>query len=167
MTMTTGKRKLLKAGNRIVDGRSAQEARHNSEEMYMRTMEAARQPASQDVVIINKNTLRYKGYVGSVAFSAEDRLLHGRVRGIKDVVTFEGTSVDELDQDFREAVDHYLEHCEKTGKTPEKPFSGKFVLRIPSDLHCAIAVEARQANTSINEWITRVCACALGLQQPQ
>lgn len=110
---------------------------------------------------VARNTLRYKGYVGSVDFDADDRIFHGRVMGIKDVVTFEGASVDELEQDFHEAVDHYLEHCREIGKRPEKPFSGRFVLRIPSELHCAIAIQAMQQKKSINAWVAETCEHAL------
>ena len=104
-----------------------------------------------------KNTLKYKGYTGNVNFDAEDKIFHGRVLGITDVIGFEGASVFELEKDFREATDDYLETCQEIGKEPEKPFSGRFVLRVPSELHCAIALEAKRQNKSINKWITDIC----------
>ena len=104
-----------------------------------------------------KNTLKYKGYTGNVNFDAEDKVFHGRVLGITDVIGFEGGSVSELEKDFHEAIDDYLETCQEIGKKPEKPFSGRFVLRVPSELHCAIALEAKQKNKSINKWITDTC----------
>ncbi len=104
-----------------------------------------------------KNTLKYKGYTGNVNFDAEDKIFHGRVLGITDVIGFEGASVSELEKDFREAIDDYLETCQEIGKEPEKPFSGRFVLRVPSELHCAIALEAKRQNKSINKWITDTC----------
>lgn len=104
-----------------------------------------------------QNTLKHKGYTGNVNFDAEDKIFHGRVLGITDVIGFEGTSVSELEKDFREAIDDYLETCQEIGKEPEKPFSGRFVLRVPSELHCAIALEAKRQNKSINKWITDTC----------
>ncbi|MEW5767906.1 MAG: type II toxin-antitoxin system HicB family antitoxin [bacterium] len=101
--------------------------------------------------------LKYKGYTGSVSFDAEDKIFHGRVIGTTDVIGFEGASVDELESDFHEAVDDYLETCREIGKEPEKPFSGRLVLRIPSELHCAIVLEAKRRKKSINDWIAEVC----------
>jgi predicted HicB family RNase H-like nuclease len=106
---------------------------------------------------MTKNTLKYKGYTGNVHFDAEDRVFHGRVLGITDVIGFEGASVSELENDFHEAIDDYLETCREIGKEPEKPFSGRFVLRIPSELHCAISLEAKRQNKSINQWIAETC----------
>lgn len=104
-----------------------------------------------------KNTLKYKGYTGNVNFDAEDKVFHGRVLGITAVIGFEGRSVSGLEKDFHEAIDDYLETCQEIGKKPEKPFSGRFVLRVPSELHCAIALEAKRQNKSINKWITDTC----------
>jgi len=104
-----------------------------------------------------KNILKYKGYTGNVNFDAEDKIFHGRVLGITDVIGIEGGSVSELEKDFRDAIDDYLETCQEIGKAPEKPFSGRFVLRVPSELHCAIALEAKRQNKSINKWITDTC----------
>ena len=104
-----------------------------------------------------KNTLKYREYTGSVEFDAEDKIFHGRVLGITDVIGFEGRSVDELEKDFRRAIDEYLAVCQEAGKEPDKPFSGRFVLRIPSELHCAIALAAKKEHKSINAWIVDVC----------
>ncbi len=67
------------------------------------------------------NTLKYKGYIGSVQFDADDRIFHGRILGIEDIVGFEGTSIDGLETDFHLSVDDYLETCSEIGKIPEKP----------------------------------------------
>jgi len=66
-----------------------------------------------------KNTLKYKGYTGNVNFDADDKIFHGRVLGITDVIGFEGASVSELEKDFREAIDDYLETCQKIGRIPQ------------------------------------------------
>ena len=108
-----------------------------------------------------KNVLKYRGYTGSVNFDADDMVFHGRVLGITDVIGFEGESVAELEQDFTSAIDDYLEMCQELGKEPEKPFSGRFMVRIPSELHCAIALEAKKENKSINSWIAEICERAV------
>ena len=71
-------------------------------------------------------TLRYKRYDGSVEYSAEDRLLHGRLLGIRDVIVYEGSDVDSLETNFRAAVNEYLAFCAEEGKTPDQPFKGSF-----------------------------------------
>lgn len=103
------------------------------------------------------NMMNYKEYTGSVHFDAEDRIFHGRVLGITDIIGFEGESVSELEQDFRNAVDDYLETCSKTGRKPEKPFSGKVTLEIPPDLLTSISIEAGRRNMEIETWIADTC----------
>ena len=104
-----------------------------------------------------KNTLKYKGYTGTVVFDSDDRIFHGRLMGITDMITFEGASVGDLERDFRSAVDEYLKTCKRIGREPEKPFSGRFMLRVPSELHCAIAPSAKKEPKSINAWIAEIC----------
>ena len=81
--------------------------------------------------------------------------------GITDIVSFEGSSVDELERDFREGVEDYLEMCQDMGKEPEKPFSGKVMVRMPSELHCALAVEAKRQKKSINTLLIELCRNAV------
>jgi predicted HicB family RNase H-like nuclease len=104
-----------------------------------------------------KNALKYKGYTGTVVFDSDDRIFHGRLMGITDMITFEGASVENLEEDFRSAVDEYLKTCKRIGREPEKPFSGRFMLRVPSELHCAIALRAKKERKSINAWIAEIC----------
>ena len=80
--------------------------------------------------------LNYKGYTGSVEFSQEDNCLYGKVLGMKkDCISYEGETVSELVSDFEGAVDEYLSSCKARGVKPAKPYSGRLVLRMPSDLH--------------------------------
>lgn len=97
--------------------------------------------------------MEYKGYIGHVEFDDEAEIFHGEVINTRDVITFQGKSVDEIKQAFRESVEDYLEYCAKLGQEPEKPFTGKFMLRIPPDLHRKIFVAAKQSGESINAWI--------------
>lgn len=98
--------------------------------------------------------LKYKGYTGSVEFSPEDNCFFGKVQGIKgNLISYEGTSVDEIRHDFEEAVDYYLESCRERGIEPAKPYSGRLIIRMPSDLHSEIAEAAANAGTTINDFI--------------
>jgi predicted HicB family RNase H-like nuclease len=95
-------------------------------------------------------TLQYKGYDGSVLYSAEDRVLHGRILGIRDMVSFEGTNVKSLEANFKGAVDEYLAFCSAEGKTPDVPFKGSFNVRVPQDLHKRAAQYAEEHDLKLN-----------------
>ena len=97
--------------------------------------------------------MEYKGYIGHVEFDDDAEIFHGEVINTRDVITFQGKTVDEIKQAFRDSVEDYLEYCAKLGQQPEKPFTGKFMLRIPPDLHRKIYVAAKQSGESINAWI--------------
>lgn len=97
--------------------------------------------------------LEYKGYTGHVQFDGEAGLFHGEVLDMRDVITFQGTSVEELDQAFRDSVDDYLEFCRERNEEPDRPFSGRMMLRLPPELHRFAYVEARKAGKSLNQWI--------------
>ena len=98
--------------------------------------------------------LEYKGYKGSVEYSLQDDCLHGKVQGIrKTLILYEGRTLDDLRQDFQEGVDSYLEACLADGVTPEKPYSGKLNLRMPSDVHAQVAAMAAAKGYTINEYI--------------
>ncbi len=101
--------------------------------------------------------LKYKDYTGNVQFDAEDGIFHGRILGIEDIVGFEGASIEELESDFRQSVDDYIETCSEIGKMPQMPFFAKIVLDLPSDLHIAIAAKAGQQHKSVDSWIVEAC----------
>jgi predicted HicB family RNase H-like nuclease len=95
----------------------------------------------------------YKGYTGIVELDEESQVLSGRVIGLRDVITFEGEAVGEVMQAFRDSVDDYLEFCAKRGESPEKPYSGQFVLRLDPALHRQLALAAEEETTSLNALI--------------
>lgn len=98
--------------------------------------------------------MRYKGYTaGPVEFDDEVGIFHGEVLGIRDVVTFQGRSVDELRKAFQESVDDYLEFCAERGEEPDKPFSGSFVVRLSPELHRNLSIAAKQEGKSLNAWV--------------
>ena len=99
--------------------------------------------------------MKYKGYIGEVKYDDRDKILHGRVINIaRDIITFEGSTVDEIERDFREAIDDYIEFKTERGETSEEPISsGKFSLRIPAELHSSAIEEAARRNISLNKLI--------------
>ncbi len=99
------------------------------------------------------NTLNYKGYTAKIEFDPEDNILFGNIIGIRDTVGFHGETVTELKDAFHEAVNFYLESCKKAEREPNKPFSGKFVVRVNSSLHGEIAAAAAHAGKSLNKWV--------------
>ena len=105
--------------------------------------------------------MEYKGYIGKVEMDDEAGILYGKVVNIRDVITFEGTSVEEAQKAFHESVDDYLAFCAERGENPEKPFSGKFVVRLPAELHRKAYIQAKLADKSLNSWVTDVLRTAL------
>lgn len=101
------------------------------------------------------NTLKYKGYTGTVAFSEEDGVFFGKVEGIDGLVNFEGSSVQELTASFQGAVDDYLAYCEAEGIEPRKAYSGTLNIRIAPSVHRRIAELATEAGVTINTFISR------------
>ena len=97
--------------------------------------------------------LNYKGYRGRVEFDDEAGLFHGEVLDLKDVITFQGKSVEELENAFRDSIDDYLAFCEERGEEPDRPFSGRLMLRLPPALHREVYVQARREGKSLNQWI--------------
>lgn len=100
-----------------------------------------------------KDILTYKGFIGSVHFDAEDKVFHGKIEGIEDLVTFEGTSVQELIQAFHKEVDDYLKLCREIGKEPLKSYKGSFNVRVSPELHKKAAEKARMLGTTLNKFI--------------
>jgi len=105
--------------------------------------------------------MEYKGYIGKIEIDDEVGILYGEVINVRDVITFEGTSVEEVQLAFHESVDDYLEFCAARGESPEKPFSGKFVLRLPEELHRQAYIQAKLKNKSLNSWVTEVLQSVL------
>ena len=106
--------------------------------------------------------INYKGYFAKIEFDSEDRIFVGHIIGIRDVVGFHGESVAELEAAFQEAVDNYLTACEKLGQEPNKPYSGNLMLRIPAEIHAAVASAAEASGKSINQWAAGVLDRASG-----
>lgn len=104
--------------------------------------------------------LNYKGYTGQIEIDLDADILHGHVLDIKDVITFEGKTIEGAKQAFHESVDDYLEFCAELGEEPDKPFSGKLPFRTTPDHHRLIYLAATKAGKSINAWMDDMLAKA-------
>jgi predicted HicB family RNase H-like nuclease len=100
-------------------------------------------------------TIEYKGYIARIDVDEENDAFHGRVINISDVINFKGKSMAELKREFAKSIDTYFEFCKDEGDEPEKPFSGRFVLRIDPEVHRAITRAAEREGVSINKWAER------------
>lgn len=100
------------------------------------------------------NTLEYKGYIGSVEFSAEDEVFHGKLEGIRDLVSYEATEVEGLKRAFHQAVDDYLTTCEKKHKKPEQAFKGVFNVRVRPDLHRRAFIYSTEHRKKLNNIVS-------------
>lgn len=98
--------------------------------------------------------LTYKGYMGHVEFDDKMEIFHGEVINTRDVITFQGSTVAQIKKAFRESIDDYLDFCKKRNEEPEKPFSGKFNLRIDPELHREVYVAAKLHKMSLNQWVS-------------
>ena len=97
--------------------------------------------------------LEYKSYYAEVHFNSEDEVFYGKIIGINDLVSFEGTTVKELKKEFQEAVEDYLATCKELGKEPEKAYKGTFNVRISSELHRQAARHATLKKMTLNDFV--------------
>jgi len=95
--------------------------------------------------------LRHRGYYGSIEASPEDNCLYGKLQFIRALVSYQGQTVAELEQAFKDAVDDYLDTCASLGHAPETPCKGSFNVRVGHDLHLAASIAASQAQISLND----------------
>jgi predicted HicB family RNase H-like nuclease len=110
---------------------------------------------------VDKNLIHYREYVGRVEFDEEAGIFHGEVINLQDVITFEGDCVADLRQAMIDSVEDYLAFCAEQGREPEKPFSGKFLVRIDPGLHRRITLEAKKQKVSLNQLVSEILHQAL------
>jgi len=99
--------------------------------------------------------MEYKGYLGTVEYDSEAKIFHGDIINTRDVITFQGTTVKEIDKAFKESIDDYISWCKEEGVEPEKPYSGKFNVRLAPELHKQIAVLAKKKRISLNSFVEK------------
>lgn len=97
--------------------------------------------------------MTYKGYSAKVVVDEEQGIFHGEVIGLLDKITFEGSTFSEFHKAFHDSVDDYLAFCEELGDEPEKPHSGRFLVRIDPELHRKCSIAAKHAGKSLNAWV--------------
>ncbi|SKB54899.1 Predicted nuclease of the RNAse H fold, HicB family [Salegentibacter holothuriorum] len=102
-----------------------------------------------------KNYLEHKGYIGTVEFSADDKVFFGKIQGINDLILFEGESVSELENSFIEAVSDYLETCKEIGKEPNKTFKGSFNVRVNKSVHQKLFMLAAKKGINLNQLVNK------------
>lgn len=99
------------------------------------------------------NTLEYRGYHTKVLYDVDSHILHGKIEGIRDFINFEASNPEDVEKEFREAVDEYLAFCEEVGKSPDKEYRGTFNIRIDPSLHRELALEADKKDVSMNQLV--------------
>ena len=99
------------------------------------------------------NTLTYKGYIARIDADLDDGILVGRVINTRDIIGFHGDTISEVTESFHAVIEEYLEDCKHKGKDPNKPYSGKFNLRLSPQLHSKIAAAAVKTGKSLNQWV--------------
>jgi predicted HicB family RNase H-like nuclease len=102
-----------------------------------------------------KNLFTYKEYYGTIEYSIEDKVFHGKLAFIDDLITYEAKSAEQLEKEFQYDVDDYLKSCKEFGKEPQKSFKGVFNVRIKPNLHRLAAIKAKQENISLNKLVEK------------
>jgi len=106
------------------------------------------------------NTMSYKGYTTSMIFDNEDKIIVGRVLDVDDIITFHGKSVSDFEKIFHVTVDDYVAACKQLGSVPEKPASGKLMLRVAPTVHAAALKAASRSGVSLNKWAEQAISFA-------
>jgi predicted HicB family RNase H-like nuclease len=99
--------------------------------------------------------MEYKGYLGTVEYDAESKIFHGDIINTRDVITFQGTTVKEIEQAFKDSINDYIAWCKKEKVEPEKPYSGKFNVRLSPQLHKQAAILAKKSRMSLNSFVEK------------
>lgn len=110
------------------------------------------------------NEMAYQDYLAKIEYDSIDKIFVGHIVGIEDMVSFHGSTVEELELEFHEAVHHYLEVCEKIGQVPQKSYSGELTVQIPPEVHRNVATVARINSKSVNQWVESVLMNATNME---
>lgn len=102
------------------------------------------------------NTMTFRGYTARVEYDERDDIFIGRVLGLRSIISFHGKTVAELRREFAAAIKDYLADCEEQGISPDKPASGKLLLRVPPEVHSRALIKAQAMGKSLNQWATEV-----------
>jgi predicted HicB family RNase H-like nuclease len=111
--------------------------------------------------------MEYKGYLGTVEYDGDARIFHGDIINTRDVITFQGTTVNEIEQAFKDSINDYIAWCKEEGVEPEKPYSGKFNVRLSPQLHRQLAILAKKRRVSLNSFVEKAIANEIKLFNQQ
>ena len=109
--------------------------------------------------------MEYKGYVGVVEYDSEAKIFHGDVINTRDVITFQGKTANEIEKAFKDSINDYIDWCKEEGVEPEKPYSGKFNIRLEPQLHRQIAILAKKRKMSLNSFVEKAITNEIALLQ--
>ena len=109
--------------------------------------------------------MEYKGYLGTVEYDADAKIFHGDIINTRDVITFQGTTVKEIEKAFKDSINDYIKWCDEEGVEPEKPYSGKFNVRLSPELHRQVAIMAKKKNVSLNAFVEKTLKDEVMLSQ--
>ena len=107
--------------------------------------------------------MEYKGYFGTVEYDAQAKIFHGDIINTKDVITFQGITVKEIEQAFKDSINDYISWCKEEGVEPEKPYSGKFNVRLSPELHRQIVILAKKKRISLNSLVEKAITDEIAL----
>jgi predicted HicB family RNase H-like nuclease len=113
-----------------------------------------------------KDVITYKGFIGSVHFASEDRVFYGKVEGINDLISFEGRTVDELEEGFKYMVDEHIKDCKKSHLPLEKSYKGNLNIRLAPELHKRAVHNAALKGISLNQYINEAIRKELHVSEP-
>jgi len=114
-----------------------------------------------------RDSLKYKGFIGSVHFAAEDRVFYGKVEGVNDLITFEGSNVDDLEKGFKYMVDEHIKDCEKNNTPLEKSYKGNLNIRLSPELHKKAVHNATIKGISLNQYINEALKKEIAASDPE
>ena len=114
-----------------------------------------------------KDVMKYKGFIGSVHYASEDRIFYGKIEGINDLITFEGSSVDELEEGFKYMVDEHIKDCIKENIPLEKSYKGNLNIRLSPDLHKKAAYNAALKGVTLNQYINNAIKQEIASSDPE
>jgi len=114
-----------------------------------------------------RDSLKYKGFIGSVHFAAEDRVFYGKVEGVNDLITFEGSNVDDLEKGFKYMVDEHIKDCEKNNTPLEKSYKGNLNIRLSPELHKKAVHNASIRGISLNQYINEALKKEIASSDPE
>jgi predicted HicB family RNase H-like nuclease len=109
--------------------------------------------------------MEYKGYLAHTEFDDQANIFHGEVINIRDVITFQGKSVDELRQAFKDSVEDYLAFCAERGEGPEQPFTGQLTVRLSPEQHRQVILAAEKAGKRVEGWVAEVLVRATSTER--